>query len=91
LAALDAAEIPAGPINDVAEAFESPWAAGRTVELEHPRLGRTRQVGPPFDFAATPATVRTPPPLLGEQTDEILADIGIKAEEIARLRRDGVV
>jgi crotonobetainyl-CoA:carnitine CoA-transferase CaiB-like acyl-CoA transferase len=91
LTALDAAEIPAGPINDVAAAFESPWAAGRTVELEHPRLGRTRQVRPPFDLAATPATVRTPPPLLGEQTDEILSEIGVDRDEAERLRRDGVV
>jgi len=91
LTALDAAEIPAGPINDVAAAFESPWAAGRTVELEHPRLGRTRQVRPPFDLAATPATVRTAPPLLGEQTDEILAEIGLSSVEITRLHRDGIV
>jgi crotonobetainyl-CoA:carnitine CoA-transferase CaiB-like acyl-CoA transferase len=91
LAALEAAEIPAGPINDVAAAFASPWAADRTLELEHQRLGRTRQVRPAFDLAATPASVRTPPPLLGEQTDEILAGIGIDAEEIRRLRREGVV
>ena len=91
LAALDAAEIPAGPINDIAAAFASPWAAGRTVELDHPRLGRTRQVLPPFDLAATPATVRTPPPLLGEQTDEILAEIGVGATEASRLRREGIV
>jgi crotonobetainyl-CoA:carnitine CoA-transferase CaiB-like acyl-CoA transferase len=91
LAALDAAEIPAGPINDIAAAFASPWTAGRTVELDHPRLGRTRQVLPPFDLAATPASVRTPPPLLGEQTDEILAEIGIGADEVSRLRREGIV
>ena len=91
LAALDAAEIPAGPINDIAAAFASPWTAGRTVELDHPRLGRTRQVLPPFDLTATPATIRTPPPLLGEQTDEILAEIGVGATEASRLRREGIV
>src|SRR3989442_912331 len=52
LDALDAAEVPAGPINDIAAAFASPWAADRTVELDHPRLGPTRQVRPPFDLAA---------------------------------------
>jgi crotonobetainyl-CoA:carnitine CoA-transferase CaiB-like acyl-CoA transferase len=91
LAALDAAEIPAGPINDIAASFDSPWAAGRTVEIVHPRLGPTRQVRPPFDLARTPARIRTPPPLLGEQTDEILAEIGLNAGEIARLRNDGIV
>ena len=91
LAVLDAAEVPAGPINDIAAAFDSPWAAGPTVVLDHPRLGPTRQVRPPFQLAGTPASVRTPPPLLGEQADEILAEIGVNPDEAARLRREGIV
>jgi crotonobetainyl-CoA:carnitine CoA-transferase CaiB-like acyl-CoA transferase len=91
LAALDAADVPAGPILDVAAAFDSPWAAGRTVELVHPRLGRIRQVAPAFELSETPATVRTPPPLLGEQTDAILAELGYDEAAIAALHADGVV
>jgi crotonobetainyl-CoA:carnitine CoA-transferase CaiB-like acyl-CoA transferase len=93
LAALDAAEVPAGSINDIGEAFGSPWAEerGMTVELNHPVLGRTRQVAPPFELSSTPATVRTPPPLLGEHTDEVLGGVGFGAEEIQRLRQAGVI
>ncbi|HET7703084.1 MAG TPA: CoA transferase [Candidatus Limnocylindrales bacterium] len=90
LAALDAADVPAGPINDVASAFDSPWAAAATVDLDHPVLGPTRQVAPPFVLSGTPATVRTPPPLLGEQTDEILAELGYDDAERERLREAGV-
>jgi crotonobetainyl-CoA:carnitine CoA-transferase CaiB-like acyl-CoA transferase len=93
LTALDAAEVPAGPINDVAEAFASPWATdhGMTIDLDHPVLGPTRQVAPPFQLSLTPASVRTPPPLLGEQTDEILGELGYGAAEIDALRQAGVV
>jgi crotonobetainyl-CoA:carnitine CoA-transferase CaiB-like acyl-CoA transferase len=91
LAALAAADVPAGPINDVAQAFASPWAAGRTVTLRHPVLGATTQVAPPFQLSRTPATVRIPPPLLGEQSADILAELGYDAAAIDRLRADGVI
>jgi crotonobetainyl-CoA:carnitine CoA-transferase CaiB-like acyl-CoA transferase len=91
LAALAAADVPSGPINDVLGAFASPWAAGRTIELAHPRLGTIRQVAPPFELAATPATVRLPPPLLGEQTDAILGELGLDGVTIEGLRADGVI
>jgi crotonobetainyl-CoA:carnitine CoA-transferase CaiB-like acyl-CoA transferase len=93
LARLAAAEVPAGPINDLAAAFASPQVAARGLltEVEHPVLGILQQVGPPFELHATPASVRTAPPLLGEQTDAILAELGYAAEEVARLRADGTV
>ena len=55
LAALAAAEVPAGPVNDIGAAFDSPWAAGATVELDHPVLGTIRQVAPPFALTDPPS------------------------------------
>ena len=92
LTILDAAEIPCGPILDVLGAFEQPAAValGARVPLDHRDLGPVDQVAPPFLLSATPASVRTPPPLAGEQTDEILAELGFEPPEIVRLRADGV-
>jgi crotonobetainyl-CoA:carnitine CoA-transferase CaiB-like acyl-CoA transferase len=93
LARLDAAGIPCGPMLDVVEAFASPQAVatGARVAMTHPDLGRVDQVAPPFTLSETPATVRTPPPLLGEHSREILAEAGYDADEIEALVASGVV
>jgi len=93
LAILDAVGVPCGPILGVVEAFGSPGARaiGARVPLEHPVLGQVDQVGIPFGLSATPGAIRTPPPLLGEQTDEILAEAGYSPAEVAELHRARVV
>jgi crotonobetainyl-CoA:carnitine CoA-transferase CaiB-like acyl-CoA transferase len=85
LAALDAAGIPCGPINDYAEAFADPQvrARGMVVELEHPVQGRVRMPGPPVKMSLTPPTVSRRAPLLGEHTREVLREAGCTDAEIA--------
>jgi crotonobetainyl-CoA:carnitine CoA-transferase CaiB-like acyl-CoA transferase len=93
LAVLDAAAIPAGPILDVAEAFASPQAEALAVRapLEHPILGRVDQVAVPFELSGTPASIRMPPPLIGEHSAEILAEAGYDSAAIDQLRAAGVI
>jgi crotonobetainyl-CoA:carnitine CoA-transferase CaiB-like acyl-CoA transferase len=91
---LEAAGVPNGPINDVAQVFEEPQvrARGVRVELDHPVAGKLPTVASPMRFSATPLEYRAPPPLLGEHTDEVLGGLlGKDAQEIARLRSEGVI
>jgi crotonobetainyl-CoA:carnitine CoA-transferase CaiB-like acyl-CoA transferase len=92
---LAAAEIPSGPILDALEAFATPQvrARGSRIPVRHPRLGSVDQVASPirFDAADAPADVRTPPPLPGEHSREILAEAGYAPDEIDRLAADGVI
>ena len=62
------------------------------VEQEHLHNSKLRSLGIPFSFSETPARINTPPPLLGEHTDEILINVvGLTENEILDLRETGVI
>lgn len=88
------AGIPAGPINSVSEALGSEQARARDMvtEVDHPTVGRLPLIGIPFRMFGTPATIRRPPPLLGEHTDEVLDEVlELDAGAIAQLNESGVI
>jgi crotonobetainyl-CoA:carnitine CoA-transferase CaiB-like acyl-CoA transferase len=93
LEALDAVGIPAGPIQDIRQAFDAPQAValGARVPLTDPELGVVDQVASPLDLARTPVSIRRPPPHLGEHSREILSEAGYDAPAIDRLAADGVI
>ena len=91
---LEAAGVPNGPINDVAQVFEEPQvkARGVRVELDHAAAGRLPGVASPMRFSATPIEYRLAPPVLGQHTVEVLRSlIGKSDAEITRLRAAGVI
>jgi crotonobetainyl-CoA:carnitine CoA-transferase CaiB-like acyl-CoA transferase len=85
------AGIPAGPILSYPEAFGSEHAAARKMrmEIDHPIEGKVPNIGFAVKLSGTPQQVRRHPPLLGEHTAEVLAEIGIGDEERARLEAQG--
>jgi formyl-CoA transferase len=94
LAMLREADVPAGPVNTVDRALESPQARARGMlqEIEHPTIGPLRLVASPLKLAATPPIMRRHPPMLGEHTDEVLRDVmGMDDERLAALRAGGVI
>lgn len=87
------AGIPAAPINTIPEALSDPHVSARQMvqTVHHPTAGPLRLLGPAAKFSSTPARIRLPP-LLGQHTEEVLRDLlGYSAEEIARLREEGIV
>jgi len=92
--ALEVAGVPNGPINTIEQVFAEPQAIARglRIELSHPAAGTVSLVRSPMRFSATPVEHERPPPLLGEHTDEVLRGLlGMKDEEIAKLRADAVL
>ena len=91
---LEAAGVPNGPINDVAQVFEEPQvkARGVRIELDHAAAGRLPMVASPMRFSETPIEYRLAPPLLGQHTVEVLRELLGKSEaEIGRLRDAEVI
>jgi crotonobetainyl-CoA:carnitine CoA-transferase CaiB-like acyl-CoA transferase len=93
LSALDAAGVPCGPINDLADVFADPHvrARGMTLTMRHPLQPALELVASPMKLSATPVALRHPPPLLGQHTDEVLAEFGLGPEEISSLRGAGTI
>ena len=93
IAELEKAGIPCGPILDYEQALTTPQAIARemTVDVDHPALGRLRTLGTPIKMSATPLNPRRRAPMLGEHTDDVLAEAGYSADEIEQLRYSGAV
>ncbi|RRV08962.1 CoA transferase [Pseudomonas sp. v388] len=91
---LEAAGVPCGPINDLAQVFADPQvqARGLAMELPHALGGTVAQVASPIRLSETPIEYRHAPPLLGEHTDRVLRELlGLSEGDITALREAGVV
>jgi formyl-CoA transferase len=94
VALLEAADVPAGPVQTVAEALDDPQARalGIVREIDHPTAGRLRLVGSPIHLHGAAPPIRRPPPLLGQHSAEILAEVlALPPGEIAALQAGGVI
>jgi len=94
LPALEAAKVPCGAINNLAEVFADPQvnARGMVDEWTHPLQPDLRLVASPMKLSETPVRRELPPPLLGQHTDEVLAGVlGWDAARIEGLRNEGVI
>ena len=85
--------IPNGPINTIADTLAHPQHRARhfIVELQHPLIGVVRSMGNPVNLAATPVSYRLAPPLLGQHTQEVLAELGYDEATFASFRDRGVI
>jgi crotonobetainyl-CoA:carnitine CoA-transferase CaiB-like acyl-CoA transferase len=91
---LNAQGIPCAPINTLDAVFKDPQVLHRNmlVEIDHPSAGKVKMVGIPVKYSDTAATIRRPPPRLGEHTDEILFDLlGYDSSTRESLREKGIL
>lgn len=90
---LERAGVPCGPIYNIEQVYADPHVQSRdmAVELQHPKAGGIRNIGVAVKLSDTPGSVRTPAPLLGQHTDDVLAEFGYADADIAALRQSGAL
>ena len=91
---LTAAGVPCGSVRDIGELFGDPQLRARDMvaSVQHETIGSMEVLGVPVKLSATPGSVRTPPPRLGEHTAAVLAhDLGLGADAIATLREQRAI
>jgi crotonobetainyl-CoA:carnitine CoA-transferase CaiB-like acyl-CoA transferase len=90
---IHAVKVPVGVINDIARALAEPQVLARDmlVNIPHPQNPDFKMVGSPIKLSDTPVEYKRPAPLLGQDTDAVLASIGISAEQVALLKEKGII
>jgi formyl-CoA transferase len=90
---LDSHSVPNAPINTIHEVFDDPQIKhiGIPKQITHAKMGTSNLVGSPINMSATPPKFFRPAPLLGENTEEILARLGYDSNAIKELRVNGVI
>lgn len=86
-------KIPAGPINNLEDVFADDQIKHRQLvrDLDHPLSGKVPQVATPIKYSKTDLEYKTPPPLLGQHTDEVLEELGLDQAAIKALKEKGIV
>jgi len=82
-----------GPVQDLSEAFSDPQVTHRRMiqEIEIPEIGKVKQLGIPIKLSDTPGKIKKPAPKLGENTEEILKNLGYSSSEISDMRQRKVI
>lgn len=91
---LEAAGVPCGPINDMADVFKDPQVLARSMlqELPHPTAGYVSVPGSALKMTGTPVTFRSAPPLLGQHTDEVLKALAAMSDaELSDLKSRQII
>jgi len=90
---LEQAGVPAGPVLDIAQMQADPQALARQmiIETEHPAAGHVKAIGLPVKFSDTPGEVRSPAPVFGQHTREVLRERGFSDSEIEELAAQGAI
>lgn len=86
-------DVPATPVNDMADVFSHPQVEAREMRrgIDHPTVGTVEMPGTPMNFAEMVTAFDQHPPLLGEQTDEILGEFGYSEQEIEQFHENDIV